>query len=90
MQKSIILGIIVARYIALPLIGIFIVEGALRLGFIPADPLYQFVLLLQFAVPPAMNIGISLNQFRGMVSVFLIYLLAYSICMPLKKRHPSV
>ncbi|KAG8632185.1 hypothetical protein MANES_18G001300v8 [Manihot esculenta] len=90
MQKSIILGIIVARYIALPLIGIFIVKGALRLGFIPADPLYQFVLLLQFAVPPAMNIGISLNQFRGMVSVFLIYLLAYSICMPLKKRHPSV
>jgi hypothetical protein len=56
-EKSVIFGIIVARYIALPLIGIFIVRGALRFGFIPQDPLYQFILLLQFAVPPAMNMG---------------------------------
>lgn len=59
MQKSLLVGIIVVRYIALPLIGIFIVKGAVRLGIVQHDPLYQFVLLLQFALPPAMNIGMS-------------------------------
>ncbi|KAB5567992.1 hypothetical protein DKX38_001785 [Salix brachista] len=63
-QKSVIFGIIAARYIALPLIGIFIVRGALRFGFIPRDPLYQFILLLQFAVPPAMNMG-TITQLFG-------------------------
>lgn len=56
-QKSLLLGIIVVRYIALPLIGIVVVKGAIRLGLVQHDPLYQFVLLLQFALPPAMNIG---------------------------------
>ncbi|KAG8632183.1 protein PIN-LIKES 3 [Manihot esculenta] len=80
MQKSIILGIIVARYIALPLIGIFIVKGALRLGFIPADPLYQFVLLLQFAVPPAMNIGVITQLFgAGETECSVIMLWAYAL-----------
>ena len=61
-HKSIIFGIVVARYIALPLVGVAIVKGAARFGFIHADDaLYQFVLLLQFAVPPAMNIGIIDN-----------------------------
>ncbi|KAG5542698.1 hypothetical protein RHGRI_015725 [Rhododendron griersonianum] len=63
-QKSIILGVIVARYIALPLMGIVIVKGALRFGFVHENPLYQFVLLLQFAVPPAMNIG-TITQLFG-------------------------
>ncbi|XVF74045.1 hypothetical protein PTKIN_Ptkin13bG0030000 [Pterospermum kingtungense] len=57
-HKSIILGIIVARYIALPLIGVVIVKGACQFRFVHADALYQFILLLQYAVPPAMNIGI--------------------------------
>ena len=58
MKKSIVAGIVIARYIALPLIGILIVKGAMRFGFVhSSDPLYQFVLLLQFALPPAMNIG---------------------------------
>ena len=57
-KKTVILGIIIARYVALPLVGILVVKGALRFGFIPSsDPLYQFVLLLQFTIPPAMNIG---------------------------------
>ncbi|KAF7141020.1 hypothetical protein RHSIM_Rhsim06G0002300 [Rhododendron simsii] len=63
-QKSIILGVIVARYIALPLMGIVIVKGALHFGFVHKNPLYQFVLLLQFAVPPAMNIG-TITQLFG-------------------------
>ena len=53
-QKSIIFGIVVARCIALPLsLTFFVVGGAFRFGFIPHDPLYQFILLLQFTVSPA-------------------------------------
>ncbi|KZV32192.1 hypothetical protein F511_28894 [Dorcoceras hygrometricum] len=58
-EKSIVFGIIVVRYVAMPLIGIGVVKGAVQLGLVHDDPLYQFVLLLQFALPPAMNIGTS-------------------------------
>ncbi|KAL6996030.1 hypothetical protein U1Q18_006165 [Sarracenia purpurea var. burkii] len=63
-QKSLIVGIIIVRYIALPLIGIIIVKGALYFGLVHANPLYQFVLLIQFALPPAMNIG-TITQLFG-------------------------
>ncbi|XP_074326917.1 protein PIN-LIKES 1-like [Apium graveolens] len=56
-QKSMVVGIIVARYIALPLICTLVVKIAVRLNSVHADPVYQFVLLLQFVVPPAMNMG---------------------------------
>ncbi|EXB56257.1 Uncharacterized transporter [Morus notabilis] len=59
MQKSIIVGIIVARYVVLPFLGILVLKGAVHFGMVQSDPLYQFVLLLQFAVPPAMNMGES-------------------------------
>ncbi|VVA41805.1 PREDICTED: PIN-LIKES, partial [Prunus dulcis] len=57
MQKSLVVGIIIVRYVALPLIGILVIKGALKLGLVHSDPLYLFVLLLQFSLPPAMNIG---------------------------------
>ncbi|KAL8529222.1 hypothetical protein ACS0TY_006600 [Phlomoides rotata] len=60
-QKSIIISILGVRYVAMPLIGIGVVKGAVRFGLVHDNPLYQFVLLLQFAVPPAMNIG-TLNS----------------------------
>ncbi|PSR99475.1 Protein PIN-LIKES like [Actinidia chinensis var. chinensis] len=63
-QKSIIVGVVVARYIALPLIGIAVVKGAVHFGLVPANPLYQFVLYLQFSLPPAMNIG-TITQLFG-------------------------
>ncbi|KAL0313826.1 UNVERIFIED_CONTAM: protein PIN-LIKES 1 [Sesamum angustifolium] len=56
-QKSIIFGILIVRYVALPLIGIGVVKGAQKLGLVHDNPLYRFVLLLQFSLPPAMNIG---------------------------------
>ncbi|KAI3956701.1 hypothetical protein MKW92_015561 [Papaver armeniacum] len=59
MQKSVVIGIVVVRYILLPVLGVIVVKGAFRLGLIQSDPLYQFVLLLQFVMPPAMNIGIE-------------------------------
>ncbi|XP_074369643.1 protein PIN-LIKES 3-like [Apium graveolens] len=61
--KFMIIGIIVARYIVLPSIGIGVVKAAVRLNLVHADPLYQFVLLLQFALPPAMNIGTMMQLF---------------------------
>ncbi|CAA0817195.1 Auxin efflux carrier family protein [Striga hermonthica] len=64
-QKSIIFGILGVRYIVMPLLGIVIVKGAVRFGFVHNDPLYQFVLLLQFSLPPAMNIG-TITQLFGM------------------------
>lgn len=63
-KKTIIIGIIVARYILLPLMGVIVVKGAVQLGLVHEDPLYQFVLLIQFALPPAMNIG-TITQLFG-------------------------
>ena len=57
MRIPIIVGIIVVKLIVSPLIGVAIVKGAVRFGLIHRDPLYQFVLLLQFAVPPAVSIS---------------------------------
>lgn len=50
-------GILVVRYVALPLIGIGVVKAAHHFGMVGSDTLYQFVLMLQFALPPAMSIG---------------------------------
>jgi len=41
----------------LPVIGIGIVKGAIHFGLIHPDPLYQFLLLLQFALPPAVALS---------------------------------
>ncbi|XP_065847558.1 protein PIN-LIKES 1-like [Euphorbia lathyris] len=80
MHKSMLFGIVLTRYIALPLIGIVIVKAALYLGFIPDDPLYQFILLLQFAVPPAMNIGVITQLFgAGETECSVIMLWAYAL-----------
>ncbi|MFS8009892.1 putative membrane transport protein [Helianthus anomalus] len=59
-----VLGIASVRYIFLPLCGILILKGALYFGLVHGDPLYMFVLLLQFALPPAMNIG-TITQIFG-------------------------
>lgn len=56
-QKSIVVGIIFVRYVFLPLTGILIIKGALKFGLVHSDPLYLFVLLIQYTLPPAMNIG---------------------------------
>ncbi|TXG59227.1 hypothetical protein EZV62_013800 [Acer yangbiense] len=63
-QSSIIIGIIVIRYIALPIFGVGIVKASIHFGLVNSDPLYQFVLLLQFALPPAINIG-TMTQLYG-------------------------
>lgn len=56
-KPSTIIAVVCVRFIFSPLIGIGIVKTAANLGFLPADPLYHFVLMLQYTVPPAMNIS---------------------------------
>ncbi|CAI0555350.1 unnamed protein product [Linum tenue] len=63
-RLSVIAGVIMVRYVALPLTGVVIIKSAVHLGLVQRDPLYQFVLLLQFALPPAMNIG-TMSQLFG-------------------------
>ncbi|KAM0003470.1 putative membrane transport protein [Helianthus debilis subsp. tardiflorus] len=59
----IVFGIVSVKYVFLPVCGILMVKGAIYLGFVDADPLYVFILLLQFAVPPAMNTGTIMQLF---------------------------
>ncbi|KAH1086383.1 hypothetical protein GLYMA_07G113100v4 [Glycine max] len=56
-QLPLIVGIIMVKFLALPAIGIGIVKGAAHFNLIHHDPLYQFVLLLQYALPPAIVVS---------------------------------
>ncbi|KAH6821332.1 Auxin efflux carrier family protein [Perilla frutescens var. hirtella] len=79
-QKSVIFGVLAVRYLVMPLVGIAVVKGALRFGFVHNNPLYEFVLLLQFALPPAMNIGTITQLFgAGEMECSVIMLWCYSL-----------
>ncbi|CAL9240886.1 unnamed protein product [Arabidopsis halleri] len=67
MKNSSIIGVLVARYILLPISGVLLVRAAYELGLVTSEPLYQFVLLLQYAVPPAMNLG----SFATLITYFV-------------------
>ncbi|KAG6628450.1 hypothetical protein CIPAW_14G014600 [Carya illinoinensis] len=56
-RPALIVGIIAIRYIIMPSLGIIIVKAANHFGIVGSDALYQFTLMLQYALPPAMNIG---------------------------------
>ncbi|XP_058187401.1 protein PIN-LIKES 3-like [Rhododendron vialii] len=60
----VIIGVNVVRYIAMPLCGILVVKGARHFGLVGSDALYQFVLLLQYALPSAMTIGTITQLFE--------------------------
>ncbi|XVE68781.1 hypothetical protein DITRI_Ditri09bG0097700 [Diplodiscus trichospermus] len=61
---SVITGIIVIRNILLPASGIAIVKAAKHFGMVNSGSFYKFTLLLQYAMPPAMNIG-TISQMLG-------------------------
>ncbi|KAL3527311.1 hypothetical protein ACH5RR_011967 [Cinchona calisaya] len=63
LKPLVIVSVICVRYILLPVIGIGVVKAASHLGFLPSDPLYHFVLLIQYTLPPAMNIGTMTQLF---------------------------
>ncbi|KAL8046951.1 hypothetical protein ABFS82_08G212000 [Erythranthe guttata] len=62
-KPSIIIAVICVRYVLLPIVGIFVVRTASHFGLLSSDPLYQFVLMIQFTLPPAMNIGTMTQLF---------------------------
>ncbi|XP_074308680.1 protein PIN-LIKES 3-like [Silene latifolia] len=79
-QLRIVFGIVVVRYIFLPLFGILVIKGAIHFGLLPFDPLFQFVLLIQYAVPPAMNIGTITQLFgTGQSECSVIMLWTYAL-----------
>ncbi|XP_024025765.1 protein PIN-LIKES 7 [Morus notabilis] len=62
-KPLVIIGVVCIRYIILPIIGVWIVKVANHLGFLPPDPLFSYVLMVQFTLPPAMNIGTMTQLF---------------------------
>ncbi|KAF3527041.1 hypothetical protein F2Q69_00050196 [Brassica cretica] len=80
MKRSSIIGVLVARYILLPISGVLIVRGAYKLDLITSEPLYQFVLLIQYAVPPAMSLGTITQLFgAGESECSVVMLWAYGL-----------
>lgn len=57
MEPKLAIAVIVVRYMILPGLGIGVVKAAAYLGLLPSDPLFHFVLMVQYTLPPAMNIG---------------------------------
>ncbi|CAL9164947.1 unnamed protein product [Musa hybrid cultivar] len=62
-RPLVITAIVCVRYVILPLFGIAVVMAAGHVGFLPPSPLYRYVLLIQFTVPPAMSIGTMTQLF---------------------------
>ncbi|XP_020230840.2 protein PIN-LIKES 3 [Cajanus cajan] len=75
-----IMGIMVVRFIISPLLGILIVKAAYYWGFVGSYSLYQFVLMLQYALPPATTAG-SVAQLHGVgeSECSLIMLWSYAV-----------
>ncbi|KAB2083981.1 hypothetical protein ES319_A05G303800v1 [Gossypium barbadense] len=63
-RPSIIIGIIAVRNVFMPLLGIGVVNAAQHLGLVGTDALFQFVLMLQYALPPAMAVGTMTQLFQ--------------------------
>ncbi|KAE8709739.1 Auxin efflux carrier family protein isoform 1 [Hibiscus syriacus] len=80
-SRSVIIGIIAVKNVLLPLIGIGVVKAALHLGLVPSDDkLYQFVLMLQFAVPSAIAVGTMTEFFQlGQCETAVIMLWTYVV-----------
>ncbi|GMI68270.1 PIN-LIKES 5 [Hibiscus trionum] len=76
-----IVGVVCVRFIILPVVGIWVVKAAGNLGFLPPDPLFHFVLMVQFTLPPAMNIGTMTQLFNvGQDECSVLYLWTYLTC----------
>lgn len=61
------------------MIGLFIVKAAANFGLLPVDPLFQYVLVMQYAMPPAMNISTMAQLFDvGNEECSVILLWTYS------------
>ncbi|XP_021296223.1 protein PIN-LIKES 3-like [Herrania umbratica] len=76
MNLFVIIGVVAVRNIFLPLLGIGVTKAAYHFGMAGSDSLYQFVLMLQYAVPPAINVGTMTQLFQsgqGETSIILLW-----------------
>ncbi|MCL7025663.1 hypothetical protein MKW94_012096 [Papaver nudicaule] len=80
LKPMVIMGVIVVRYVILPVIGMGVVKAAGDFGLLPADPLFRYVLMLQFTLPPAMNIGTMTQLFDvGQEECSILFLWTYLV-----------
>ncbi|OMO60861.1 Auxin efflux carrier [Corchorus olitorius] len=76
----VIIGITVVRNIFLPLSGIGVVKAASYFGMVGSDSLFKFVLMLQYAAPPAMAVGTIAELLKqGQVESSVIMLWTYAV-----------
>ncbi|PKU81541.1 hypothetical protein MA16_Dca007648 [Dendrobium catenatum] len=81
-KVSYVIGVVLVRYFLLPLAGIGIIKGAIHFGLLHPDPLYQFVLLVQYAVPPAMNMSVISQLFgAGESECSIIFFWTYALTL---------
>ncbi|KAK8643315.1 hypothetical protein V6N13_012618 [Hibiscus sabdariffa] len=76
MNVTAILGVVAVRNVCLPLLGIGVVKAADHFGMVGSDSLYRFVLMFQYAVPPAINVGTMAQLFQsgqGETSIILFW-----------------
>ncbi|XP_076935262.1 protein PIN-LIKES 7-like [Bidens hawaiensis] len=62
-RPTIIITVIIVRYLILPVIGIGVINVAGTMGLLPPNPLFRFVLLIMFALPPGVNISTMAQLF---------------------------
>ncbi|ESW28253.1 hypothetical protein PHAVU_003G271200 [Phaseolus vulgaris] len=74
-EPLVLICIIIARLVLLPAIGFCVVRGAANFGLLPLDPLFQYVLVMQYALPPAMNISTMAQLFDVGTEEFSVILL---------------
>ncbi|KAK9109528.1 hypothetical protein Sjap_017588 [Stephania japonica] len=80
LKPLVIIAVIIVRYIILPVIGVGVVIAAGKFGFLSADPLYRYVLMVQFTLPPAMNIGTMTQLFDvGQEECSVLFLWTYLV-----------
>ncbi|KAL5987371.1 hypothetical protein ACLOJK_038536 [Asimina triloba] len=80
LRPLIIICVIIVRYVILPIIGVGVVRTAGKMGFLSHDPLYQYVLLVQYTLPPAMNIGTMTQLFDvGQEECSVLFLWTYLV-----------
>ncbi|KAJ0974506.1 hypothetical protein J5N97_016471 [Dioscorea zingiberensis] len=79
-KPMVIATIIGVRYIVLPIVGISIVRTAKGLRLLPQDPMFAYVLMIQYTLPPAMSIGTIAQLFDvGREECSVIFLWTYLI-----------
>ncbi|KAK6922491.1 Membrane transport protein [Dillenia turbinata] len=79
-KPIVIVGVLIVRYVIQPAIGIGVVKAASHLGFLPSDPLFHFILMVQFTLPPAMNISTMTELFDvGQEECSVLFLWTYLV-----------